>query len=69
METAKSDVSSTPNGRSADRTSYWFGVFAGVVPWIGIAIYLFGPPTAAPTFVSFVFLSIFVSCNVFARPA
>jgi hypothetical protein len=50
--------------------SYWFGVFAGGVPWVAIAIYLFGPaPTGdqgPPTFVYAIFGSIFVFFNVFA---
>jgi hypothetical protein len=57
------------HNQSTDRTSwtsYRFGVFAGSVPWIGIAIYLFGAPSSAPTFVYFIFLSIFVFFNVFA---
>jgi hypothetical protein len=50
-------------------TSYWFGVLAGVVPWIGIAIYLFGSgegDAKAPTFVYWIFGSIFVVFNTFA---
>ena len=47
-------------------TSYWFGVFAGAVPWIAIAIYLFGAYSPPPTFVYWIYLSIFVFFNVFA---
>lgn len=50
-------------------TSYWFGVLAGAIPWIGIAIYLFGAGEGeykAPTFVYWIFFSIFVFFNVFA---
>jgi len=50
--------------------SYWFGVFAGAVPWIAIGIYLFGPTASGdpgpPTFVYAIFGSIFVFFNIFA---
>jgi hypothetical protein len=50
--------------------SYWFGVFAGTVPWIAIGIYLFGPTASGdpgpPTFVYAIFGSIFVFFNIFA---
>jgi hypothetical protein len=50
-------------------TSFWFGVFAGAVPWIAIGIYLFGsggPGGEPPTFVYWIYLSIFVFFNSFA---
>ena len=51
-------------------TPYWFGVFAGAVPWIAIGIYLFGAGSGSgggpPTFVYFIFGSIFLFFNVFA---
>ena len=51
-------------------TPYWFGVFAGAVPWVAIGIYLFGAGSdgsgGPPTFVYFIFGSIFVFFNVFA---
>ena len=50
-------------------TSFWFGVFAGAVPWIAIAIYLFGSGSEGggpPGFVYGIFASIFVFFNVFA---
>lgn len=50
-------------------TSFWFGVFAGAVPWIAIAIYLFGSGSAEggpPGFVYGIFASMFVFFNVFA---
>ncbi len=48
--------------------SYWFGVFAGAVPWVLIAIYLWSPSTAEspPAFVYGIFFSLFVFFNSFA---
>ncbi|MDH4112029.1 MAG: heliorhodopsin HeR [Actinomycetota bacterium] len=49
--------------------SYWFGVFAGAMPWVAIAIYLAGAgggENGPPTFVYFIFVSIFLFFNVFA---
>ena len=46
-------------------TSYWFGCFAGIVPWIAIAIYLAGAANP-PGFVYAIFASLFVFFNVFA---
>ncbi len=50
-------------------TSYWFGVFAGAVPWIAITIYLIGaggPEGGPPGFVYGIFFTLFVFFNVFA---
>lgn len=49
-------------------TSFIFGCIAGIGPWIGIAIYLASPGSAdkAPTFVYWIFFSIFVFFNIFA---
>lgn len=50
-------------------TSYWFGVFAGIIPWIGIAIYLLGSgegDAKPPTFVYWIFFSMFLFFNSFA---
>jgi hypothetical protein len=49
--------------------SYWIGCLAGAVPWLVIALYLWlgadkGSP--APTFVYWIFVSIFVFFNCFA---
>lgn len=51
-----------------DWLSYWFGCFAGIVPWIGIGIYLWGPGVDAspPGFVYGIFVSLFLFFNVFA---
>ena len=48
--------------------SYWFGIFAGAVPWIAIGIYLWSPTTDAspPAFVYGIFFSLFVFFNSFA---
>lgn len=48
--------------------SYWFGVIAGTVPWIAIALYLWAPGSSAepPGFVYVIFFSIFVFFNIFA---
>jgi hypothetical protein len=52
-----------------DWTSFWFGCFAGAVPWIAIGIYLFGaggPSGEPPAFVYWIYVSIFLFFNVFA---
>ncbi len=46
-------------------TAYWFGCFAGAVPWIAIAVYLAGAADP-PAFVYGIFASLFVFFNVFA---
>jgi Heliorhodopsin len=46
-------------------TAYWFGCFAGAVPWIAVAIYLAGGGQA-PAFVYAIFVSLFVFFNIFA---
>lgn len=49
-------------------TSFIFGCIAGIGPWIGIAIYLASPGNAdnPPTFVYWIFFSIFLFFNCFA---
>lgn len=50
-------------------TAFWFGSLAGILPWIGIALYLFGSGDAthhAPTFVYWIYLSMFLFFNCFA---
>ncbi len=60
------------HNQTTERTnwlSYWFGVFAGAIPWVVIAIYLAGAGSGdmkPPTFVYFIFFSIFLFFNVFA---
>ena len=49
--------------------SYWFGVIAGAVPWIVVALYLFNAGEGefrAPAFVYWIYFSIFLFFNVFA---
>jgi hypothetical protein len=47
---------------------FWFGSFAGVIPWIGIAIYVWAPGLEAspPAFVYGIIISLFVFFNCFA---
>lgn len=52
-----------------DWMPYWFGVFAGAVPWVVIGIYLFGAGNEAggpPGFVYGIYVSLFLFFNVFA---
>lgn len=55
-------------GKGVSWLSYWFGVLAGAIPWIGIGIYLLSPGTTAspPGFVYGIFFSLFVFFNIFA---
>jgi hypothetical protein len=55
-------------GASAGWLPFWFGVIAGAIPWIAIAVYLFGPgfDPGAPGFVYGIFFSLFVFFNLFA---
>ncbi len=55
-------------GRSVSWLPYWFGVVAGAIPWIAIAIYLVSPgvATSPPGFVYGIFFSLFVFFNCFA---
>ena len=47
---------------------FFIGCIAGIIPWIAIAVYLWGPGTAthAPGFVYGIFFSLFVFFNCFA---
>lgn len=51
-------------------TAYIFGVFAGIIPWAVIGIYLGGSTIASegsiPDFVYYIFISIAVFFNIFA---
>ena len=50
-------------------TSFYFGCIAGIVTWIAIAIYLFGAgggDNKAPSFVYWIYFSIFLFFNCFA---
>ena len=49
--------------------SYWIGCLAGIVPWIAIAFYFWlsaDNGSAPPTFVYWIFVSIFLFFNCFA---
>jgi hypothetical protein len=46
-------------------TAFWLGCAAGAAPWIAIGIYLFATP-GVPTFVYWIYGSIFVFFNAFA---
>lgn len=52
--------------KKVDWTSFIFGCIAGLITWVAIGIYLFGPVDKAPTFVYWVYLSIFLFFNCFA---
>lgn len=48
---------------------YWIGCLAGIVPWFAIAFYMWlgaDKGSAAPTFVYWIFVSIFIFFNCFA---
>ncbi len=47
---------------------FWFGSFAGIIPWIAIAIYIFAPDwqVSPPAFVYGIIFSLFVFFNIFA---
>lgn len=50
-------------------TSFVFGSIAGIIPWVAIAIYLFNAGEGElkpPTFVYWIFFSIFLTFNAFA---
>lgn len=50
-------------------TAYIFGTFAGLIPWIAVAIYLYGAGSGdakPPTFVYWIFFSIFIFFDIFA---
>lgn len=52
--------------QKTDWTSFIFGCIAGIAAWIAIALYLFGPTDKAPTFVYWLYFSIFIFFNCFA---
>jgi hypothetical protein len=56
------------HNQSTERTNwsaFWFGCFAGAVPWVAVAIYLGGAENP-PGFVYGIFVSLFLFFNVFA---
>lgn len=48
--------------------AYWFGIIAGIFPWIAIGIHLWSPgsDSAPPTFVYAIFISLFIFFNTFS---
>ena len=49
--------------------SFWFGSFAGIVPWLAVLVYVWSPKLdgpAPPTFVYAIIVSLFLFFNVFA---
>jgi glucose uptake protein GlcU len=56
--------------KKTDWTSYIFGCFAGVIPWVVMGMYFFNAVSsnaeAVPPFVYYIFGSLFISFNVFA---
>jgi hypothetical protein len=58
--------------RPGDRvnwTPFWFGCFAGAVPWVVVALYLWSPGTGPgnpPAFVYAIFFSLFAWYSLFA---
>jgi len=51
-------------------TAFYFGCFAGIVPWVVIALYTIGsneyPDTSVPDFVYGIMISLFIFFNIFA---
>ncbi|MDD5338044.1 MAG: heliorhodopsin HeR [Dehalococcoidales bacterium] len=47
---------------------FWFGSFAGIIPWIAILVYLIAPGISAtpPGFVYAIFICLFIFFNCFA---
>ena len=57
------------NVQDVNWTSYWFGTFAGIMPWVVIGVYLLGAGSGEggpPGFVYGIFGSIFIFFNIFA---
>ena len=47
---------------------FWFGSFAGIVPWVAVAIYVWAPglKVSPPAFVYGIIVTLFVFFNCFA---
>ena len=58
------EVVNTP-GKPVWWAPFWFGCIVGIVPWVGLFIYLLGPGSDMPTFVYGIFVSIFIFFNLF----
>jgi hypothetical protein len=59
------EVANKP-GKEVWWTPFWFGCIVGIIPWIGLLIYLLGPGDDMPKFVYGIFISIFIFFNLFA---
>lgn len=49
--------------------SFWFGCFAGIIPWVGVVIYVLSPGLDGPEppgFVYGIIVSLFIFFNIFA---
>ncbi len=58
------------DSQQVDWTSFWVGSLAGILPWLAILIYFLGaasePNSAIPTFVYWIYASIFTFFMIFA---
>lgn len=55
--------------KTTDWLSYWIGCILGALPWVVVALYLWvgsANGSSAPTFVYWIFVSIFIFFNTFA---
>lgn len=58
------EVANKP-GKEVWWTPFWFGCIVGLIPWVGLFIYLLGPGSDMPKFVYGIFVSIFIFFNLF----
>lgn len=58
------EVANKP-GKEVWWTPFWFGCIVGIIPWVGLLIYLLGPGDDMPKFVYGIFISIFIFFNLF----
>ncbi|HUD20697.1 MAG TPA: heliorhodopsin HeR [Candidatus Saccharimonadales bacterium] len=58
------------DAENPDMTAFWVGSLAGILPWLAILIYFLGAASetnnAIPTFVYWIYVSIFIFFNAFA---
>jgi len=57
-------------GKQTNWLSFWVGSLAGILPWLAVGLYFYGAESAAgtniPTFVYWIYVSIFIFFNCFA---
>ena len=55
-------------GKQPNLLPFWFGCFAGIIPWIAVVIYVIAPgvATSPPGFVYGIIVSLFIFFNCFA---